>query len=100
MERLVFIWFIIWKPYCSGMVKQITGSYKLVYHPDGPDGEAYSVDYSPPFKRLRMLPDLEKEIGMKLPKATELHTEGKTFRLLLLCFCFIDNSTIHTQRQE
>ena len=58
------------------MVKHITGSYKVVYHPEGPDGEAYEVDYSPPFKRFRMLPDLEKAIGMPLPKATELNTEG------------------------
>ena len=58
------------------MVKHIHGSYVVVYHPDGPDGEAYEVDYTPPFRRFRMLPDLEKEIGMPLPKATELHTEG------------------------
>nr|CAB3257872.1 lysine--tRNA ligase [Phallusia mammillata] len=69
----------------SGMVKQITGSYKLAYHPDGPDGEVYEVDYSPPFQRLRMLPDLEKEIGMELPKATELHTEGARQRLDDIC---------------
>uniref|UniRef100_H2Y9E4 lysine--tRNA ligase n=1 Tax=Ciona savignyi TaxID=51511 RepID=H2Y9E4_CIOSA len=61
----------------SGMVKQICGSYKLTYHPDGPDGEAYEVDYSPPFRRLRMLPDLERITGMEFPKPTELHTPAK-----------------------
>ena len=62
--------------FCLGMVKHITGSYKVTYHPDGPDGVAYEVDYTPPFRRFRMLPDLEKELGMPLPKPTELNTEG------------------------
>ncbi|XP_076808586.1 lysine--tRNA ligase-like isoform X1 [Clavelina lepadiformis] len=69
----------------SGMVKSITGSYKVTFHPDGPDGEAYEVDYSPPFRRLRMLPDLEKEIGMPLPAATELHTEEARKQLDNIC---------------
>ena len=59
-----------------GLVKHITGSFKVVYHPEGPDGEAYEVDYSPPFKRFKMLPKLEKAIGMPLPEATKLNTEG------------------------
>merc|ERR1719322_1716886 len=58
----------------SGLVKSITGSYKLKYHPDGPEGEAYEVDYSPPFKRFDMLPDLAKYTGKVFPKETELHT--------------------------
>nr|XP_039249882.1 lysine--tRNA ligase-like [Styela clava] len=69
----------------SGMVKHIHGSYKVVYHPDGPDGEAVEVDYSPPFARIRMLPDLEKAIGMKLPAATELHTEKAAKQLSDIC---------------
>ena len=63
------------------MVKHIHGSYKVLYHPDGPDGEVHEVDYSPPFRRFKMLPDLEKEIGMSLPKATELNTEGRLMKL-------------------
>ena len=60
----------------KGLVKHVTGSYKVTYHPDGPDGESYEVDYTPPFRRFKLLPDLEKEIGLSLPKATELNTEG------------------------
>jgi len=41
----------------SGMVKAIFGSYKVTYHPDGPEGEAKEIDFTPPFKRLRMFPD-------------------------------------------
>lgn len=58
----------------SGLVKHITGSYKVKYHPDGPDGECYDVDFSPPFKRLDMLPELAKATGKVFPKETELHT--------------------------
>uniref|UniRef100_H2Z669 Lysine--tRNA ligase n=1 Tax=Ciona savignyi TaxID=51511 RepID=H2Z669_CIOSA len=69
----------------SGMVKQICGSYKLTYHPDGPDGEAYEVDYSPPFRRLRMLPDLERITGMEFPKPTDLHTPAAQKQLDDIC---------------
>lgn len=60
----------------QGLVKHVTGSYKIAYHPEGPDGKSYEVDYTPPFRRLKMLPGLEKELGVPLPKATELNTEG------------------------
>merc|ERR1711970_772069 len=38
----------------AGMVKQIFGSYKVTFHPDGPEGETKEIDFTPPFKRLRM----------------------------------------------
>merc|ERR1719394_252218 len=59
----------------SGMVKQIFGSYKVTYHPDGPEGEAKEIDFTPPFRRLRMFPDLEKALNCKLPSPDTLHTE-------------------------
>ena len=37
----------------SGMVKAIFGTYKVTYHPDGPEGAAQEIDFTPPFKRLR-----------------------------------------------
>lgn len=49
----------------SGMVKEITGSYKLVYHPEGPEGKAIEIDFTPPFKRYSMLESLE-EFGIKI----------------------------------
>ncbi|KAI8854500.1 lysyl-tRNA synthetase [Chytridium lagenaria] len=44
----------------SGMVKHITGGYKVVYHPQGPEGEAMTIDFTPPFRRVRMIPELER----------------------------------------
>ncbi|CAL9701895.1 unnamed protein product [Knipowitschia caucasica] len=51
----------------SGMVLHITGGYKVKYHPDGPEGEAYEIDFTPPFKRVSMTHDLEKIMGVKFP---------------------------------
>ena len=39
----------------SGMVKAIFGTYLVEFHPDGPEGEAKMIDFTPPFKRLREL---------------------------------------------
>jgi lysyl-tRNA synthetase class 2 len=60
----------------SGLVKQLTGGYKITYHPEGPEGEAFEVDFTPPFKRVSMIATLEKEMGATFPPATELHTEA------------------------
>ncbi|KAG9336927.1 hypothetical protein JZ751_030040 [Albula glossodonta] len=51
----------------SGMVKHITGGYKVVYHPDGPEGPACEIDFTPPFRRVSMVHDLEKQMGVKFP---------------------------------
>uniref|UniRef100_A0A673CHQ6 Lysine--tRNA ligase n=1 Tax=Sphaeramia orbicularis TaxID=375764 RepID=A0A673CHQ6_9TELE len=51
----------------SGMVKHITGGYKVTYHPDGPEGQAYEIDFTPPFRRVSMTHDLEKIMGVKFP---------------------------------
>lgn len=62
----------------SGLVKAVTGDYKLKYHPDGKDvegGREYEIDFSPPWKRFDMIGELEAKLGTKLPKASELHTE-------------------------
>ncbi|XP_020481422.1 lysine--tRNA ligase isoform X1 [Labrus bergylta] len=51
----------------SGMVKHITGGYKVTYHPDGPEGQAHEIDFTPPFRRVSMTHDLEKIMGVKFP---------------------------------
>lgn len=58
------------------MVKSITGSYKITYHPDGPEGQAYEVDFTPPFRRISMVEELEKALGVKLPETSLFETEG------------------------
>jgi len=59
----------------SGMVKQLTGGYKIKYHPEGPENECFEVDFTPPFKKIPMIPTLEKEMGVKFPDPRQLHTE-------------------------
>ncbi|XP_008575445.1 PREDICTED: lysine--tRNA ligase [Galeopterus variegatus] len=59
----------------SGMVKHITGGYKVRYHPDGPEGQAYDIDFTPPFRRISMIEELEKALGVKLPESNLFETE-------------------------
>nr|XP_019954492.1 PREDICTED: lysine--tRNA ligase isoform X1 [Paralichthys olivaceus] len=51
----------------SGMVKHITGGYKVTYHPDGPEGQAHEIDFTPPFRRVSMTHNLEEIMGVKFP---------------------------------
>jgi len=69
----------------SGMVLAIFGTYKVTYHPDGLEGEAKEIDFTPPFKRLRMFPDLEKILGLKLPAPELMHTEESRAALDKIC---------------
>ena len=69
----------------AGMVKSIFGTYQVKYHPEGPEGPEWTLDFTPPFRKLRMFPDLEKALGEKLPKPTQLGTEEARQRLDMLC---------------
>lgn len=68
------------------MVKYITGGYKITYHPDGPDGKAYEVDFTPPFRRLSMTHDLEKIMNVKFPPPDSYDSNGKNLLPALLFF--------------
>lgn len=70
----------------SEMVKEITGDYKIKYHPDGPDGEELTLDFSRPWKRVNMIEELEKVFNVKFPPGDELHTEetGKFLKQILI----------------
>lgn len=59
----------------SGMVKHITGGYTVTYHPDGPEGQAYEIDFTPPFRRVSMVDELEKVLQVKLPPTDQFETE-------------------------
>uniref|UniRef100_A0A6I8SWU6 Lysine--tRNA ligase n=1 Tax=Xenopus tropicalis TaxID=8364 RepID=A0A6I8SWU6_XENTR len=65
----------------SGMVKHITGGYKVIYHPEGPEGPEYEIDFTPPFRRISMVHELEKALGKKLPATDQFDTE-ETRKLL------------------
>ncbi|KAG0618883.1 hypothetical protein M758_4G098400 [Ceratodon purpureus] len=58
----------------SGMVKEITGSYKILYHSNGLDQPPIEIDFTPPFKRIDMIKGLEEYSGgkIKLPADLEL----------------------------
>lgn len=59
------------------MVKHITGGYKVTYHPEGPEGQAYEIDFTPPFKRVSLVHDLEKELGVKFPPPDTYDSKGE-----------------------
>lgn len=62
----------------SGMVKKITGGYKVLYHPNQTDnekGEPIEADFTPPFKRVEMLPELERILKVEIPSASTFGTE-------------------------
>lgn len=58
----------------SEMVKEITGSYQVTYHPEGPDGKELTLDFQRPWKRINMIEELEKVFDVKFPAGDQLHT--------------------------
>ena len=46
----------------SSLVMKVNGNYKVRYHPDGKDGRAVEMDFSPPFKRISMVSGLEERL--------------------------------------
>jgi len=67
----------------SAMVLNIKGSYKIQYHPDGPEGEAVEIDFSPPWRRVPMVEEIERLANVKLNRAFE--TEEARQQLDDLC---------------
>ncbi|XP_060552073.1 lysine--tRNA ligase-like isoform X2 [Ruditapes philippinarum] len=64
----------------AGMVKEIHGSHKVQYHPEGPDGPVWDIDFTPPFRRVSMIDELEKKLGVKFPDPANLnHSEVQKF---------------------
>ena len=49
----------------SGLVKSLFGSYKIQYHPDGPEHPetVWEVDFTPPFQRIYMIKDFFHSIS-------------------------------------
>jgi len=67
----------------SGMVLKFTGGYQIKYHPEGKDEvdkktgkkltnkPEWVIDFKPPFKKIDMIEELEKELKVKLPENLE-----------------------------
>ena len=66
----------------SGMVKAITGSYKITYNPDrsveegAKKCEPIEVDFTPPFKRVSMVQGL-RDCGLPIPDDLEVSAACK-----------------------
>ena len=60
-----------------GLVVSLFGKSTVTYCPEGEDGETKEVDFTPPFKRVHIIKDLEKILGVTLPDATKFDTEGQ-----------------------
>lgn len=69
----------------SGMVKAITGSYKVKYHPQGPSGAEWEIDFTPPFRRVSMIPELERILRCKFPPGDTLASPEANKFLADLC---------------
>ncbi|KAH8265880.1 hypothetical protein KR038_009217 [Drosophila bunnanda] len=69
----------------SGMVKAIRGSYKITYHPEGPEGPEQELDFTPPFKRVSMIKTLEEKLQVKFPSADTFNTAATNQFLSQLC---------------
>lgn len=68
-----------------GMVKSISGGYKIVYHPEGREaGAPLEIDFTPPFRRFDLYPELERALGRRLPPPDTLHTPGTDFTGLFI----------------
>jgi len=65
----------------SGMVKEITGGYKIKYQPK-PNAEEVEIDFTPPFKRISMIEGLEEKIGEKLPELDDPEIDAKLETIL------------------
>jgi lysyl-tRNA synthetase class 2 len=59
----------------SGMVKSIHGTYKVKYHPEGPEGPEVEIDFTPPFRRVSMIKTLESILKVKFPETEKLMTK-------------------------
>uniref|UniRef100_A0A0D3FKV2 Lysine--tRNA ligase n=1 Tax=Oryza barthii TaxID=65489 RepID=A0A0D3FKV2_9ORYZ len=52
----------------SGMVKELTGGYKIKYHANGVEKPPIEIDFTPPFRKIDMIKDLEAMAKLNIPK--------------------------------
>jgi lysyl-tRNA synthetase class 2 len=73
----------------SGLVKQVTGGTETVFHAQ--TGEEYRVNWAKPWRRIEMIPALEKATGEKFPPGDQLHTaETNAFLKRVLEKCKVE----------
>ncbi|KAL5549236.1 hypothetical protein UlMin_004467 [Ulmus minor] len=64
----------------SGMVKELTGGYKIKYHANGLDKDPIEIDFTPPFRRIDMIEELEKVANLNIPKDLSSDEANKYLR--------------------
>lgn len=64
----------------SGMVKELTGGYKIKYHANGLDKDPIEIDFTPPFRRIDMIEDLERIANLNIPKDLSSDEANKYLR--------------------
>lgn len=52
----------------SGMVKELTGGYKIKYHANGVEKPPIEIDFTPPFRKIDMIKELEAMAKLNIPK--------------------------------
>ncbi|THU45396.1 hypothetical protein C4D60_Mb02t17500 [Musa balbisiana] len=70
----------------SGMFKVLTGGYKIKYHANGVDKDPIEMDFTPPFRRIDMIEELETMANLTIPK--DLSSEEANKYLLDACVKF------------
>ena len=61
---------------CLGLVMALCEKSKITYNPEGEEGSSFEVDFTPPFRRVHIIKDLEKVLEVKFPDPTTFDTEG------------------------
>ncbi|KAG8484065.1 hypothetical protein CXB51_022983 [Gossypium anomalum] len=61
----------------AGMVKELTGSHKIKYHGNGFDSEPVEIDFTPPFRRIDLIEELESRANLSIPKDLSSETANK-----------------------
>lgn len=67
----------------SSLVFHMTGSYETTFHTQ--TGEVYEVNWKAPWRRIEMLPELERICGEKFPPYDEMHTDETNQFLQKMC---------------
>ncbi|TVU46306.1 hypothetical protein EJB05_05832 [Eragrostis curvula] len=68
----------------SGMVKELTGGYKIQYHANGVTNPPIEIDFTPPFRRIDMIEELEAMADLKIPDLSK-HPEEANIYLIKAC---------------
>ncbi|KAJ0266265.1 hypothetical protein HA466_0002980 [Hirschfeldia incana] len=70
----------------SGLVKELTGGYRVRYHANGYDKDPIVIDFAPPYRRIDMIGELEKMANLNIPK--DLASEEANKYLIDACTRF------------